>query len=169
MTTTAQILDSVRAALTSEPRVDLHHHPVAMDFTNARLTLEGEVASVAVKKLALEAGVAVSEVTAIIDRLRAKAAQPMGDSKIRGLVRDALLQEPAFAGFIIEEKVKGEIATARASPVDTRGSIEVAVDDGAVTLNGEVIGLDDKRLAGVLAWWVPGARDIINGLRLEPP
>lgn len=30
-------------------------------------------------------------------------------------------------------------------------------------------GLDDKRLAGVLAWWVPGSRDVINGIAVEPP
>lgn len=26
-----------------------------------------------------------------------------------------------------------------------------------------------KRLAGVLAWWVPGSRDVINGMAVEPP
>lgn len=25
------------------------------------------------------------------------------------------------------------------------------------------------RLAGVLAWWVPGSRDVVNGLGVEPP
>jgi osmotically-inducible protein OsmY len=24
-------------------------------------------------------------------------------------------------------------------------------------------------LAGVLAWWVPGSRDVINGIAVEPP
>ncbi len=168
MATSAVILDSVRAALASEPRVDLHHYPIAMDFDDGTLTLEGEVASVAAKKLALEASVSVPEVTGIIDRLRVKPAQPMGDGQIRELVRDALLQEPAFAELAIQEEVKGEFVAARASPVDTRGHIVVEVDAGVVTLNGEVPGLDDKRLAGVLAWWVPGSRDVINGLAVEP-
>lgn len=35
------------------------------------------------------------------------------------------------------------------------GSIFVAVSDGVVTLNGAVPSLTHKRLAGVLAWWVP--------------
>jgi len=165
----AQILQSVRAALSSEPQVDLHNHPIAIDFDDGTLTLGGEVARVAAKKLALEAAAGVPEVTGIIDRLRVTPAQPMGDGEIRDLVRDSLLQEPAFAEFAIEEQVKGEVVTVRASPVDTRGYIEVAVDDGVVTLNGEVPGLDDKRLAGVLAWWVPGSRDVINGLAVEPP
>jgi osmotically-inducible protein OsmY len=36
-------------------------------------------------------------------------------------------------------------------------------------LDGEVPSLSHKRLAGVLAWWVPGSRDVINGLGVEPP
>jgi hypothetical protein len=40
---------------------------------------------------------------------------------------------------------------------------------GVVTLDGDVIGLGQKRLAGALAWWVPGSRDVINGLGVTPP
>ena len=42
------------------------------------------------------------------------------------------------------------------------------VNDGVVTLNGKVSSLSHKRLAGVLAWWVPGSRDVINGLEEVP-
>jgi osmotically-inducible protein OsmY len=38
------------------------------------------------------------------------------------------------------------------------------VTDGVVLLDDHVTGLTQKRLAGVLAWWVPGSRDVINGL-----
>ena len=48
------------------------------------------------------------------------------------------------------------------------GTIVVEVRDGVVTLNGEVPSLSHKRLAGVLAWWVPGCRDVINGLAEVP-
>ena len=48
------------------------------------------------------------------------------------------------------------------------GSIFVAVADGVVTLNGHVPSLTHKRLAGVLAWWVPGTRDVVNGLEEVP-
>ena len=40
---------------------------------------------------------------------------------------------------------------------------------GVVTLDGEVPSLCHKRLAGVLAWWVPGTRDVVNGLEVAPP
>jgi osmotically-inducible protein OsmY len=42
------------------------------------------------------------------------------------------------------------------------GVIEVAVDDGVVTLAGQVPSLCYKRLTGVLTWWVPGSREIIK-------
>ncbi len=169
MTDKAKVLDAVRAALASEPRVELLNHSIAMDFEGGILTLEGEVASVAAKKLALEAAVALPQVTGIIDRLRVTPAQSMGDGQIRVLVRDALLQEPAFQEHTIRETAKGETTTLREPPLNRRGCIEIEVADGIVTLNGEVPGLDNKRLAGVLAWWVPGSRDVINGLAVEPP
>jgi osmotically-inducible protein OsmY len=49
-----------------------------------------------------------------------------------------------------------------------RGWLRLSVEDGVVTLDGEVPGLKYKRLAGVLAWWVPGSRDVINGLAVAP-
>jgi osmotically-inducible protein OsmY len=46
--------------------------------------------------------------------------------------------------------------------------INAAVEDGIVTLNGQVRSLSHKRLAGVLAWWIPGTRDAINGIEVVP-
>jgi osmotically-inducible protein OsmY len=48
------------------------------------------------------------------------------------------------------------------------GIIDVVVDGGVVTLDGQVPSLSHKRLAGVLAWWVPGVPDVITGLAVEP-
>jgi len=30
-------------------------------------------------------------------------------------------------------------------------------------------GLTSKRLAGVMTWWVPGVRDVVNGIEVVPP
>ena len=163
-----QVLDQVRAALQSEPRLDLHAFPIELSYADGTLTLEGEVGDVAAKKLALERAAALPEVSGIIDRLQVRPAQAMGDGQIRGLVQDALLEEPAFADFAIRRRVGERVETVR-EPLAARGAIELEVDDGIVMLNGQVPGLDDKRLAGVLAWWVPGSRDVINGLAAEPP
>jgi osmotically-inducible protein OsmY len=165
----AEVLDAVRAALSSQPRVDLHSHPIALDFADGVLTLAGEVASVAAKKLALEAAAALPPVAGIVDRLRVAPAERLGDGAIRDLTRDALLQEPAFADCALKEWVKGRTEVVRDPPVAPAGIVEIAVADGVVTLNGTVPGLSHKRLAGVLAWWVPGSREVTNGLVVEPP
>jgi osmotically-inducible protein OsmY len=43
------------------------------------------------------------------------------------------------------------------------------VNEGIIQLNGVIPSLSHKRLAGVLAWWTPGCRDVINGMRVMPP
>jgi osmotically-inducible protein OsmY len=162
-----EILNTVRAALMSQPLVGLSTHPIALRYDDGTLTLEGEVASVAAKKLALEAAAAVPGVTGIIDRVRVTPAQPMGDGAIRDELRRAFLQEPAFADFAIRETAKGRTESV-SEPTRCDGMIEYEVADGIVTLNGQVPGLGQKRLAGVLAWWVPGSRDVVNGIEEAP-
>jgi osmotically-inducible protein OsmY len=109
------------------------------------------------------------EVIGIVDRLHVMPAQRMGDGQIRDHLRYALVDEPAFADLAIHEVVKGHDLVAREPATGARGIIAVAVEDGVVVLNGVVPGLAHKRLAGVLAWWVPGSRDVINGLSVDPP
>jgi osmotically-inducible protein OsmY len=167
--TAAELLEKARASLRSEPRLDLHETPVALDFADGVLTAEGEVGSVAAKKLALERLAALPDVTGIVDRLHVRPAERMGDGQIGDLVRDALLQEPAFAELTILEERAGRIETVRVPPTGSRGEIRYLVEDGVVTLSGEIPGLGRKRLAGVVAWWVPGSRDVVNGLAVVPP
>ena len=62
-----------------------------------------------------------------------------------------------------------EVEAARKEPLEPAPSIHMEVRDGVVTLNGQVPSLSHKRLAGVLAWWVPGTREVINGLEDVPP
>ncbi len=168
MDTRQEILDRMRAVLRSEAEVDLHAYPLQLDFADGLATLEGETASIVAKKLALEAVAALPEVTGIVDRLRVQPASPMGDREIGNHVRDALLQEPALSDCALRLCTDGQWQQVR-TPDDALGEIEVAVADGVVTLNGRVPSLARKRLAGVLAWWVPGSRDVINGLAVDPP
>lgn len=163
-----EVADAVRAALRSEPRLAANEHPIAVTCADGIVTLEGEAASVAAKKLALERAAAVPGVTGIVDRLRVEPAERMGDRQIRDLVRDALIQEPALAECTIRTWT-GAAYEVQREPLSPRGTIDIRVDDGVVTLSGEVDGLAKKRLAGVLAWWVPGSRDVVNGLAVEPP
>jgi len=148
--------------------MDVRVFPVAVECVAGTLTLEGEVKDIAMKKLCLEAAAAVPGVDGIVDRLRVRPSQRMGDREIRDHVRDALLGEPAFADMAFGEIDRGEWHRLR-EPPGFRGDVAIEVQDGVVTLTGAVPGLVEKRLAGVLAWWVPGVRDVVNGLAVDPP
>jgi len=166
----ARVIEEVRRCLHSEPRLGPAFHPVRMQLgEDGTLILEAEVERVAQKRLALERAAAVSGVAGIVDRVRVRPASHMGDDEIRVHIRDALLEDPNFAAIAISEVESGRTATIRAPAKWTKGHIVVEVTDGIVTLGGEVPGLNSKRLAGVMAWWVPGSRDVINGIAVEPP
>jgi osmotically-inducible protein OsmY len=162
------IRETVRAALGAELRIDLGHHPIALGFEDGALTMEGEVGTVAAKKLALERAAAVKGVRNVVDRLRVAPSRRMGDAEIRDHVGDALLFEPALARCAVRVRSGRQVRPLR-EPDGAAGSITVSVDDGVATLDGEAPGLAHKRLAGVLAWWVPGTRDVVNGLEVVPP
>ncbi|MBX5453447.1 MAG: BON domain-containing protein, partial [Acidobacteriia bacterium] len=77
------VLDAVRRALHSEARIRPTQGPIRLSFADGTLTMEGEVADIAGKKLALEAAAKVPGVRVIIDRLHVRPATPMGDGEIR--------------------------------------------------------------------------------------
>lgn len=163
-----RVLKEVRAALEREPRINLHKYPVTMEFGEGVLTLEGEAEHIAAKKLSLELAIAVSGVTGIVDRLHVVPATRMGDGAILDAVRDALLEESSLLNCSIQVLRKGQLETIREVTSEPRGAIRVSVNEGVVLLDDHVTGLTQKRLAGVLAWWVPGSRDVINGMEVIP-
>ena len=136
----------MRTALRSEAQVDLHVYPLQLDFDDGAATLEGETANIAAKKLALEVVAALPEVAGVVDRLRVRPAAPMGDREIGNHVRDAFVQEPAFADCALYVRNNGDGEQVQA-PDDRIGEIEIAVADGVVTLNGYLPTLARKRLA----------------------
>jgi osmotically-inducible protein OsmY len=163
------VLKTVRAAFEHEWRINLHRYPIKMDFRDGALTLEGEVEHVAAKKLALELAIVVPGVSGIVDRLHVEPAERMADGAILDAVRNALLQESALEACTLRVRSKGRVETVRESCFEPHGVIEVSVTDGVVLLDDHVTNLAQKRLAGVLAWWVPGSRDVVNGLEVTPP
>ncbi|HSA84568.1 MAG TPA: BON domain-containing protein [Nitrospira sp.] len=163
-----RVLKEVHAALEREPRINLHKYPIEMELSDGVLTLEGEVEHIAAKKLSLELAIAVRDVTGIVDRLHVAPATRMGDGAILNAVRDALLQETTLMNCSIRMIRKGHLETVREVTDEPHGSITASVNEGVVLLDDHVTGLTQKRLAGVLAWWVPGSRDVINGMAVVP-
>jgi osmotically-inducible protein OsmY len=160
-------LDEIRTRLRSESRLEPTDR-VEVALADDVLTVEGEVGDLARKRRLLARAAGHPAVTGIVDRLRVRPARPMGDGEIRDHVRDALVAEPAFLGLGVHERVKDEVVLVRAASQQPPGDVCVAVDDGVVTLSGAVPSLAHKRLAGVLVWWVPGGRDVVNALEVVP-
>ena len=158
----------VHAALEREPRIDIHHHPIRIDARDGTVTLEGEVADVAAKKLALEFAAAADGVRGVVDRLRVAPGAERGDGAIRDSLARRLLEQPELRNCTLRLRTNEKTVLLRASAQDGVGDIEVSVTDGAIVLEGHVISQPHRLFAGVLAWWTPGRRDVINALEVRP-
>jgi osmotically-inducible protein OsmY len=180
--TTRELTKRIRAALERDTRINLHRFPIHIAVQNGDVILAGEMENVAAKKLALLAAAQIHGVQRIVDRLKVTPAEKMGDAEIRDHVCKLLIQESALEGCLIRGLTGGDVESLQKAIAEPAGSIVVEraivgasswivveVNDGVVTLNGKVPSLTHKRLAGVLAWWVPGTRDVINGLEEFPP
>ena len=163
------IVKQVRAALENEPRINVHRHPVRVQVASEAVVLEGEVDSVAAKKRAMRLAAAIDGVRGVVDRLHVAPGEHRGDGEIRDALTGLLLGELELRDCAMRVRVKGEMETLREVPTGASGAIELAIDDGVVTLEGTVLSLSHKRLVGVLAWWTPGCRDVINSLEVVPP
>jgi osmotically-inducible protein OsmY len=162
------IVKQVRAALEGEPRVDIHHHPVRVSTAAGAVVLEGELASIAARKRALRLAAAVDGVTGVVDRLHVKPAQQRSDGEIRDALSALLLGEIELRDCAMRLVGRGRAETLRDVPAQRAGAIDLAIEEGVVTLEGTVISLSHKRLIGVLAWWTPGVRDVVNSLDVAP-
>jgi len=164
-----RIIKEIRAALEKDTHINLHRYPITVSIQSGDLILAGEVEDIAAKKRALLAASGIQGVQRIVDRLTVTPAEKMGDAEIRDHVGKVLLEEAALERCIIRHSFTGQVKTVREALSEPTGHIVIEVKDGVVTLNGEVPSLSHKRLAGALAWWVPGTRDVINGLEEVPP
>ena len=161
-----EVVGTIQAALEREPRVNVHAHPIEVTFADGIVTVSGEVGGIAAKKLALEIAASPAPVTGIVDRLRVEPSERMEDGAIRDRVCNAFLSEPAFEEYTVRAVVKQEIERVRQA--EGQYCLEIEVSGGVVVLNGTVPSLSHRRLAGVLAWWVPGSRDVVNGVEISP-
>lgn len=167
-----ETVKAVEDAFRAEPRLGaaFRLRRIGME-SDGVLVLEGTVERLAEKKLALLRAAAVPGVQQLIDRMHVAAKEPV--RHVRPQVCKLFAQDSDFAGFEIREDIaEGELAT-EFQPCTTivgapAGRIDVEENDGVITLNGVVPSLVHKRVAGVLAWRVPGVRDVINGIVVDP-
>lgn len=164
-----RIFKQVQAALQHDAGISAPEQSLAMDWRDGLLTLAGEVPNVAVKKQALAVAGRVPGVEGVVDRLRVGSPSPLGDGAVRDAVCQLLLGDVDLRNCLIRARVKGQLETLQDPGGEHSGSIVVSVDDGVVTLSGEMISLSHTRLAVALAWWARGCRDVVNDLEVNPP
>ena len=161
---------AVLAALERAPGVNLHRWPVQIEYNviNRALTLEGEVGNIIAKRRAYECVSRVDGVDGVIDRLRVRPGEARGDGAIRTSITQSFLNEPTLRDCALHAYHKGIMEILRVPP-GGKDMIGVTVVDGVAELTGHVGSLSHKQLAGVLAWWAPGCRDVLNVMTVEPP
>ncbi|HEX2198901.1 MAG TPA: BON domain-containing protein [Burkholderiales bacterium] len=157
----------VHAALEREPRINIHRFPIAIGSADGVVVLEGEVADVAAKKLAIDLAASVGGVSGIVDRLRVAPGERRGDGAVRDSFARMLLEYPEFRNCTLRAHTNERHETLR-EVRDGVGDIEISVKDGVITLEGRVLSQSHRRFAGVLAWWTPGRRDVVNCLEVRP-
>ena len=165
---TDAVRKQVHAALERESRVNLHRHPVRIESADGTVTLEGEVADVAAKQLALQLAGAVQGVRGVVDRLRVAPGERRGDGAVRDSAARLLLQQPELRGCSLNVRTNERIEVLHRVAEDPAGEIQLSVTDGVVLLEGYVISQSHRRFAGAVAWWTPGRRDVINALEVRP-
>ncbi|HHL40301.1 MAG TPA: BON domain-containing protein [Deltaproteobacteria bacterium] len=138
---------ALKAAITKNVGLGPAAGDVEVTREGDALVVAGEVDSISRKKRILLLAMGVEGVSGVVDRLTVRPAASMTDDEIRSHLADAFAGEPAM-----DERL-----------------ITVEIRNGVVDIEGRCPSLSHKRLAGVLAWWVPGVRDVINSLEVTPP
>ncbi|HEV8110989.1 MAG TPA: BON domain-containing protein [Burkholderiales bacterium] len=162
------ITRQVHAALEREARINLHRYPVGIHNADGVVVLDGELPDVGAKKLALELAASVRGVDGVVDRLRVRPSERRGDGAVRDSLVRMLLAEREFVNCTIRWRANGRVETARLVEAEGIGEIEIEVSDGVIVLEGHVISQSHRRFAGVLGWWTPGCRDVVNALAVQP-
>lgn len=132
----------VEAAIRQDPRVAPRAGAISVEARDGTVTLRGVVERLSEKGAAGAAARSVPGVAGVDNGLLV-GPRDRTDAEVERAVLDALIQDP----YIDERDVR------------------VSVVDGVVTLAGEVESLTHKRLAGGIAWWMRGVRDVVNELR----
>jgi len=162
------ITKQIHGLLERERRINIHRFPIQISNADGVATLEGEVGDIAAKKLALELAGSVPGLRGVVDRLRVAPGERRGDGAVRDSLARMFLEHGEFRNCTLRSHTNERTEILREGNGDSVGDIEIAVKDGVITLEGHVISVPHRLFAGVLAWWTPGRRDVVNALELQP-
>ncbi len=158
-----ELLEAVGAAL-ERAGIEVARYGLRFRFDAEALIMEGEVPTIVDKRSLVRVVRGVPGAHEVVDKVRIKPTELRDDPAIsRGFAR-AILAEPDFADCNVILWQRGCSETVRYLADTNACDLHAKVEHGVVTLSGEVLNLRQKRLAGTLAWWTPGTRNVINHL-----
>ncbi|MCU0805651.1 MAG: BON domain-containing protein [Burkholderiales bacterium] len=163
-----QVVKDVHAALEHGAHLDPHAWPVRVEVHGATVTLEGEVGDIVAKRRAVEQVAKVPGVNGVVDRLRLRPVERRSDGEVGAALADLLTGDAELVNVSVRMLEYGKAHVLHDAGPDGAGAIDYEVRDGVVTLTGRVISLSHKRIAGVMAWWVPGSVEVVNGIEVVP-
>ena len=163
-------LKAIRSAFETEPRINFHRHPIRLRHDKGRVHLEGEVGSIAAKKLGFRLAQSFAGGATVVDDLKVLPSQQRGDGEIGDAFGRSMVGHEELKHGTIREQRRGRLETwHEAHDPEAGADLVFSVAEGVITINGTVISLSHRRMAEVLAWWTPGCCNVVNQLAVEPP
>ncbi len=163
------VVRRIQAAFEVDPWVNPHRDQIKIREERGRVVLEGEVRALSAKRRAPLVAREVEGVEEVVDRLTVTPTEEMEDDEILEHLGRILLDDIAFKHYRIDLiNHKGEEERLQ-DPPQPAGWLRIHAEDGTVWLEGEVKSLCDFRLLEAYAWWIPGIRNVVNRLKVNPP
>jgi osmotically-inducible protein OsmY len=165
------MLENIVAGLERDTRVNVHRSPITVRAEDCEVILEGQVDSIAEKRAAVDTATRTLSGLArwpVVDRIHVEPADYKEDLELKEAVSLALSDEPVFRDYTLLTKVADNIETLR-DKGPGNNEIMTTIEDGCITLSGQVESLSHRRLAEVLMWWTNGCQYVDNLLEVVPP
>ncbi|MDT8409823.1 MAG: BON domain-containing protein [Wenzhouxiangellaceae bacterium] len=160
----SDIATKIRAGLERDPAINLHEDEIEV-VENDEIRLEGSVSGIKAKRRALVAARQAAGTPRVMDCLKLRPEEQKNDDQLADALDQALRSDPNFRDITIA------VTTDRGQdpePGERKEWISISASDGILELKGIVHSLSHRRLAEVMAWWVPGVADVANLMHVEP-
>lgn len=162
------LLTRIRAALEQDQRVNVHRSPITVWSQNGQIVLEGMVEDIIAKRAAVYDTFKLTQGHwPVLDLLRVSPGKAMEDLALRNEITEILTQEPVFTEYTLTVAVDDEITTLHDAGRPAC-HIHLDIQNGVVTLIGQVESLSHKRLAEALTWWAAGCVSVNNLITVVP-
>lgn len=169
MSDEAEAVKEFCARLEKDVQINLNRSPINAEVRGGMLIVNGEAEDIVTKRRAIRLALELFGPDGVQDLITVKPAQEREDGAIRDSLLRSMLDESVFRRFGVNVWFKGEMHIVRDIRPDSEGHLDLIIDNGVITLSGEVWSLSHRRMAELIAWWTPGVRGIVNQISINPP